>query len=344
MQMKDRAPRAPTGLMALTLSGLALASPAAAELTELHVMNAGGLYADALDKCVNDAFFDSTGIKVIQEVPGGYAKLASQAQAGVVANVVSDAATGELYREIAEGLIEPINYDALAPEPMFDEARHEYGFGASYYSTIMAWRKDVKAPSNFVEFFDTENFPGTRGLPDYPDFVLPFAALAAGMTTEEVSQGLDLDLAFETLNRVKDDVIWWQAGAQSAQLLKDNEAQYVISWSGRVIGHDDIAWSFQDGMLDVSWWVVAKGASDEEKEVLWKWMHEQSKPSVQLCITEETSYPGPALGLAEMLPAEMLPTIPTSEQNKAVQWLLNGQWWFDNAAEIETRWNEFKLQ
>ena len=83
MQMKDRAPRAPTGLMALTLSGLALASPAAAELTELHVMNAGGLYADALDKCVNDAFFDSTGIKVIQEVPGGYAKLASQAQANV---------------------------------------------------------------------------------------------------------------------------------------------------------------------------------------------------------------------------------------------------------------------
>ena len=69
----------------------------------------------------------------------------------------------------------------------------------------MAWRKGVPAPKNWVEFFDTEKFPGKRALPRLSRHILPFAAIADGMTPEEVSKGIDLDRAFKTLKRVKKD-------------------------------------------------------------------------------------------------------------------------------------------
>ena len=323
---------------------LAIALPAGAQdVKELHVMHAGGQWGDAVATCVDEPLLAEKGIKVIVETPGGYAKLSAQAKSGAINLVSTDASTTELSRMVAEGLVEKIDWEAVDPDPMFDEAKHEYGFGSSYFSTIMAWREGVPAPTNWVDFFDTENFPGTRALPDYPDYVLPFAAMADGMTAEEISQGVDLDRAFKTLERVKADTIWWQAGAQPPQLLKDNEAQYAISWSGRVVGQEGVETSFNQGMLDVSWFVVAKGATDEQKEMLWQWFHEQTIAEKQVCVAQYISYPGPSPELEPLLPQDRLSEFPTYSENKKVQWLTNGDWWYENSAEIERRWNEFKL-
>lgn len=314
-----------------------------AQTRELHIMNSGGEYGDALDKCVNGPLLKDANIKVITETPGGYAKIAAQAKSGVITNTVTDGSTGDMYRLAAEGLLEPIDWAKLSPEPMFDEAKNANGFGASYYSTIMAWRKDAKAPQNFVDFFDTEKFPGKRALPDYPEFVLAFAAMGDGMTPEEVQKGVDLDRAFKTLERIKKDTIWWQSGAQPAQLLKDNEVQYAIAWSGRVLGQEGVEATYNQGMLDISWWMVAKGISDEQRDMLYAWMKVQSNAEVQKCILDFLPYPGPSPQLEKIVTPEVLKTFPTSAENKKVQWLINGQWWFDHAAEVEKRWNEFKL-
>jgi putative spermidine/putrescine transport system substrate-binding protein len=333
------------GLSAVSAAAMmAFAISAFAQVKELHVMDAGGQWGDAVAKCVDEPLLKEKGIKVITETPGGYAKLAAQAKSGVINNVSTDGSTSELSRMAAEGLIEEIDWAAIDPKPMFDEAKNKFGFGSSYYSTIMAWRKGVPAPKNWVEFFDTEKFPGKRALPDYPDYILPFAAIADGMTPEEVSKGIDLDRAFKTLKRVKKDSIWWQAGAQPPQLLKDNEAQYAISWSGRVVGQEGVETSFNQGMLDVSWFVVAKGATDEQKKMLYQWFHDQTIAEKQACVAQYISYPGPSPDLEALLPKDKLNQFPTYSENKKVQWLTNGDWWFKNAAEIEKRWNEFKLE
>jgi putative spermidine/putrescine transport system substrate-binding protein len=332
-------------LSAVTAAAMmAFAMPALAQVKELHVMDAGGQWGDAVAKCIDEPLLKEKGIKVVTETPGGYAKMAAQAKSGVINNVATDGSTSELARMAAEGLLEEIDWGAINPMPMFDEAKNKYGFGSSYYSTIMAWRKGVPAPSNWVEFFDTEKFPGKRALPDYPDYVLPFAAMADGMTPEEIGKGIDLDRAFKTLKRVKKDTIWWQAGAQPPQLLKDNEAQYAISWSGRVVGQDGVETSFNQGMLDMSWFMIAKGASEDQKKMLYQWFHEQTIPEKQACVAQYISYPGPSPELEKLLPKDKLNQFPTYSENKKVQWLINGDWWFKNAAEIEKRWNEFKLE
>ncbi|MFO1090657.1 MAG: extracellular solute-binding protein [Hyphomicrobiales bacterium] len=341
-------------MSSLRLYGLATASAvalfaftfgaSAEDVKELHVMDAGGQWGDAVAKCIDEPLLKEKGIKVIVETPGGYAKLAAQAKSGNIVNVATDASTADMARMAAEGLIEKVDWAAINPKPMFDEAKNEWGFGSSYYSTIMAWRKGVPAPSNWVEFFDTAKFPGKRALPNYPDFVLPFAAMGGGQKPEDLKNGVNMDLAFDTLRKIKGDVIWWEAGAQAPQLLKDNEAQYAISWSGRVVGQEGVEVSFNQGMLDVSWFVIAKGATDEQKKMLYQWFYEQTIPEKQACVAKYISYPGPSPELEAMLPKDKLHEFPTYSENKKVQWLPNGEWWYKNAAEIEKRWNEFKLE
>ena len=135
---------------------------------------------------------------------------------------------------------------------MFPEAKNEYGFGYQYFSTIMAWRKGAKEPKNFTEFFDTKAFPGKRCLPDFPHYCLPFALQAAGVPIDKLFP-LDVDLAFKKLNEIKKDVaVWWKAGAQPPQLMKDNEVQYAICWSGRVVGDPAFGLNFDGGKADLS--------------------------------------------------------------------------------------------
>lgn len=335
--------RLTTAGAALAVACLALPAVSQANGT-LHIMNAGGAYGDALDECINRPLLEEAGITVITEAPGGFAKLQAQARAGAILNATTDATTGDLYRMIAFDLIEPIDWAAVDPEPTLEEAMHPYAFGSQFFSTIMAWRSDAAAPANFQEFFDVENFPGMRALPDYPDFILPFAAMGGGATPEEVAQGVDLDLAFATLDRVRDSVIWWQSGAQPAQLLQDNEAQHAIAWSGRVLGQEGVEATYNQGMLDFSWFVAAKGITDEQREMLYAWIRAQTNAEKQACIVQFLPYPGPSPDIGNFVTPEQAATFPTTPENMAVQWVVPGQWWFDNAAEIERRWNEFKLQ
>jgi len=332
-----------TSALAVGALALGLAVPAGAEPAKtLHVAHAGGQWGESIAACVEQDLLKDRGITVMTDVPGGLAKLQAVVESGNIAFTAFDMETSELARARAAGLIQPLDWAKINPDPIFDEAKAPDAFGSSYYSTVMAYRNDAKAPSNWVEFFDTENFPGKRALPDYPGFVLTFAALGDGVPVDQLFP-LDLDRAFATLDRIKDDTIWWQAGAQPPQLLADNEAQYAIAWSGRVVGKEGITVNFNQGMLDISWFVIPKGADPAEVEAAYIWIKMQTELERMKCMLEYISYPGPLPGIEKVIPPEKAMEMPTYGPNKDVQWIQNGQWWIDNAAEVETRWQEFKL-
>jgi putative spermidine/putrescine transport system substrate-binding protein len=96
-------------------------------------------------------------------------------------------------------------------------------------------------------------------------------------------------------------------------------------------------------MLDISWFVIAKGADPKEVEAAYVWFREQTKPDRQKCIMQYVSYPGPIPGIENLIPAEKAPEMPTYGPNKDVQWLQNGEWWVEHNDEVEKRWQEFKL-
>src|SRR3546814_20896789 len=85
-------------------------------------------------------------------------------------------------------LLEPLDWKAIDPDPIFDEARQEKAIGYQYYTTLMAWRSDAKPVETWQQFWDVEAFPGKRALPNYPTYALPVALLADGVNAQALSE------------------------------------------------------------------------------------------------------------------------------------------------------------
>lgn len=320
-----------------------LSSGARAQSKEIRMIEAGGASGESIQKGYIDPLRAKTGINVVRESPNVFGKLRAIVESGQTGTALFELGAGGLEQAVKLGLVEKVDWAAVNPAPMFPEAKHEYGFGYQYYSNIMAWRKGVKEPKTIAEFFDTKAFPGKRTLPDAMEGTLPFAALAAGVPIDKIFP-LDVDLAFRKLNEIKKDVaVWWKAGAQPPQLLKDNEVQYAIAYSGRVVGDPAIGVSFVGGKANLAYFSVIKGTKPEDKAAAWKLMHEMSLAENQAKAAAVISYTGPSPDLDALLPKDKLWQFPTTKQNKGVQFVEDAKWWADNGEAVNKKWEAFKL-
>ena len=71
-----------------------------------------------------------------------------------------------------------------------------------------------------------------------PKVTMEFALIADGVPVSKVYDVLGTEegvaRAFAKLDTIKDDVVWWEAGAQPPQLLADGEVVFTTAWNGRV--------------------------------------------------------------------------------------------------------------
>ena len=81
-----------------------------------------------------------------------------------------------------------------------------------------------------------------------------------------------VDRAFAKLDTIKDDIVWWEAGAQPPQLLADGEVAMTTAYNGRIfnaaVGEGqpfEIVWDGQ--ILDFDLWVSRKAR--QTKKPLW---------------------------------------------------------------------------
>ncbi|MCP1909520.1 putative spermidine/putrescine transport system substrate-binding protein [Bradyrhizobium elkanii] len=316
------------------------ARDAQAQVKEIRLIDSGGKSGESIDVGYIEPFTKKTGIKVVRESPSSTSRLLALVQSGQTDTVLFEASVVQAKRL---KLVEPIDWAAVNPAPMFPEARDEYGFGYQYYSTIMAWRAGMKEPKSWVEFFDTKAVPGKRSLPESPSICLPFAVMATGVPAEKLYP-LDVDAGLKKLNEIKKDVsVWWKAGAQPPQLMRDNEVQYSIAYSGRVVGDPAFGWSFAGGMADLSYICIVKNSKPEDRAAAYKLMHEMSLPENQARAAQVISYTGPSPELDRFVSKDKLWQFPTSKQNKEAQWVQNQEWWADNIDAVNKKWEAFRL-
>lgn len=312
-------------------------------VTELRMVEAGGQSGDSIEKGYITPFTKKTGIKVVRENPNGIGKLQAMVASGSISAVLFELVGTEVQQAKALNLIEPLDWGAIAPLPMFPEARDDYALGYEYYSTIMTWRKDAKAPKTLADFWNVKDFPGKRALPDIAFYAIPMALLADGVKPEQLYP-LDLDRAFKSLKKLSPDVaVWWSTGAQPPQLLNDNEVQYAIAWSGRVTTEPKLDYSFNQGLIDLSFFAVPRGANPAQKAAAMKLLHEMTVPENQAVAATVISYTGTSPDLSALLPKDKIGQFPTAKQNKDVQVGYDYKWWVDHGKEVEERWQEFKL-
>ncbi len=178
---------------------------------------------------------------------------------------------------------------------------------------------------------------------DDPAAMLPFALLADGVPMDKLFP-LDIDRAFRSLAKIRPHVsIWWTAGSQAPQLLQDKEVVYSVAYSGRVHGKPGINFTYQQGLLDLSYFSIAKGTTPEQKAVAMKFFREFTVPENQLVYMSRIPYSGSSPNLDKLLPAEKASQYPTSAANRKVQFMNDIARWTEIAPTVEKRWQQFKL-
>ena len=319
---------------------------------EVTVASYGGAFQDAQREAYFKPFEQLSGIKVNEAEGPDPAKIKAMVDTGNVewdvaqfdrSDVINLATKGDYWERMDYSLFDTAN---------IDESRlYEFAVDMLPYAWIQAYRTDVFAegPQNWKDFWDTDRFPGPRTMTAGSGGLSPnleFALLADGVPREEVYP-IDIDRAFDSLARIREEVVkFWEAGAIPAQMLTDKEAVLAVAWNGRIAAIQDqgapvqITWN--DGMLATDAWAVPKGAKNKENAMKFSAFITLPVPQARLSMLIPYGFVNSKA--AEYIPPERLAILPTAPDIKSKLFDRDTQWWADNSDEVAERWNEWVLE
>lgn len=348
-----------TLILSTALVGFAFAASA----QEVIVMSWGGAYGKSQIEAYHKPFTAETGIKVISvDADNPATPIKAQVEAGNVTVDVADVEYSDAIRLCDEGLLEEIDSSILPAAPDGTSATDDFIEGALtdcavaniVWSTVVAYNTEnvANTPTSMADFFNTTDFPGKRGLRKGAKANLEMALMADGVPAADVYGILEtdegVDRAFAKLDTIKDDVVWWEAGAQPPQLLADGEVAMSTAYNGRIfnaaVGEGqpfEIVWDGQ--ILDFDLFVIPKGAPNKEEAL--KFIAFSTDTQRLADQASWISY-GPARKSSGALvgkysdgTTDMAPHMPTAAANLTNALVNNFEFWADRDTDLNERFN-----
>jgi putative spermidine/putrescine transport system substrate-binding protein len=339
---------------AVVIGGGALA--AAAQAQQVTVTSWGGAYQDGQRELYFEPFAKETGIQVIEDSwNGGIGALRAKAQGAPSWDVVQ-VESDELELGCEEGMLDPIDWEALGGKDRYlPSAVHECGVGTIVWSTALAYDKDrygEDGPESWADFFDTEKFPGKRALRRGPRQALEFALMADGVPLDQIYDTLKtdegVDRAFAKLDSIKNDLIWWEAGAQAPQLLASGEVVMTSAYNGRITAavknegkNFAIAWG-AGYVYQVDSWVIPANAQHKEEAL--KLIDYTMNPEKQVEMAARLAYGPTTQAGAEAVPPDLAADLPASPATKETGLFFDIPYWVDNVERLNARFNAWASQ
>jgi len=339
-----------------------LAAATAARADSLTVVSWGGAYSKSQIEAYHKPYAKKTGITVNSEdYNGGLAEIKAQVEAGNVTWDLVDLELSDVLLGCQEGLLEELPLDELPPAPDGTPAAKDFlpgtlqdcGVATIIWSTIYAYDKTKfpgDKPKTMADFFDLKKFPGKRSLRKGPKPNLEFALMADGVPAAKVYETLSteegVDRAFRVLDKIKDEVVWWEAGAQPPQMLADGEVVMATAYNGRIFNAVAtegkpfaIVWDGQVWDLDL--WGIPKGAKHKAQALDFiKYSTDTQRLADQ---ASWISY-GPArassiplIGKHAESGIPMGPHMPTAPANFKNALQNDPEWWADHQDELNER-------
>ena len=351
-----------TRLFSTAVATLTMVGAFANAQESLTVVSWGGSYAKACVEGYHKAFTAETGIEIkLEDYNGGLAEVRAQVDAGAVHWDVVDVELADGVRGCDEGLFETLDPTTLPPSANGTPAADDYypdmitecGANTLFYSTVYAYnaeRMSGDKPSTVQDFFDLERFPGRRGMRRSPVVNLEFALMGDGVPVEEVYAVLDtaagVERALRKLDTIKDEIVWWEAGAQPPQMLADGEVVMSTAYNGRVFNAQVlekqpfvIVWDGQ--VLDTSYLAILSDAPN--LEAAQAFVTFASRPSSMAGVARHISF-GPTRLSAQPLISthaetgvDMRPHMPSNPENMKRALANDWQWWSDNRDDMNVR-------
>ncbi|PID60383.1 MAG: spermidine/putrescine ABC transporter substrate-binding protein [Gammaproteobacteria bacterium] len=362
---------ASAGLVGTSLSALAADElPPCENCSDdpMTIVSWGGAYSNSQLKAYHEPYSALTGIKIINDESSNeaVAKMRAMNEAGNISWDLVDVVAADAIRLCDEGLAMEIDPDTmLAAAPDGTPAVEDFGdllvsdcfIPQIVYSTTFGYRTDVKAwdgkvPEDICAVFDTETFPGKRALEKRVINNVEWALLCDGVDKEDVYDVLSTDEGVEQalakLDTIKDDVIWWSAGAETPQLLADGEVVMGSTYNGRlfsVIEEQDqpVAMLWDAQVFDIDGWVIPEGLSEER---LNRVLHFIMFATDTQRLADQAGYisygparasSAPLVGKHAELDIDMAPHMPTDPKNATNTFLYNYEWWADNRDDLDQK-------
>ena len=339
--------------LALSISGLVF-STGQALAEQITFVSQGGAYQEAQTQAILDPVAEMLGITIDQDSsPDAWPVIKTQTATGKPIWDVVDTPTKDCIRGGEQGMIERLDFSKIPnAEKMPAEYKSPYSVAYEFYSSVLAYNKDKfgsNPPKSWADFWDVTKFPGTRALRNHPLATLEAALLADGVPADKLYP-LDVDRAFKKLEEIKPHItVWWTSGAQSAQLLADEEVDMEMAWNGRVSAvakeGAPVEFTYNQGFLQYTSLCILKGAPNLDTAV--KFINAALTPEIQANFPAYIDY-GPANPEAYKtgkISPERATQMPSSPENAAKQVLISSEWWSSPAGEeAQKRWASFVQQ
>lgn len=352
----------------LILSTAIAAVSTAANAEEITVMSWGGAYTKSQVEAYHKPFTEKTGIVVTSvDASNPATPIKAQVEAGNVTIDVADVEYSDAISLCDEGLVIEMDTSTLPAAPDGTPAADDFIAGGLtdcavptiVWSTVYAYNTDLVdgTPTTMADFYDLTKFPGKRGMRKSPKANLEMALIADGVPADQVYEMLEtdegVDRAFAKLDSIKDDVVWWEAGAQPPQLLADGEVSMSTAYNGRIfnaaVGEGQpfvVVWDGQ--VMDFDLWVIPQGAPNTEAALEFvKFSTDTQRLADQaswISYGPARKSSGPLVGLYSDGKTEMGPHMPTAEANLKNALVNDFEFWADRNTELSERFNAWLAQ
>ncbi len=360
----------------IALTTTALGAIATVAVSEAHMADSmtivswGGAYQASQVGAYSDPYMADTGINIVydESSPDAVAKLRAQSEAGNVTWDLVDVEAADGIRLCDEGLAMEVDIDAmLAPGDDGSTATEDFGdslvsecfIPQIVFSTTVGYRTDMVGdtpPTDICALFDLEGYPGMRALNQNPLANLEWALLCDGVPKDEIYDVLATDegqdQAFAKMETIRDNVIWWTAGAETPQLLADGEVIMGSTYNGRLfaaIAEQDqpigMLWDAQ--MLDFDGWIIPEGLPEDRLARVMDFLYfatdtqRLADQAAYISYGPARASSAPLVGDHGTLGIPMAEHMPTDPANATNVFVTNYEFWADYRDDLDARFQSW---
>ena len=313
----------------------------------LTVVGWGGALEDAQREAIFKPFEEKYGVKINEVNPTDYSTVKAMCESGKidydVVNVQPDFAIR------MKDYLEPLDWNIIDKTDFDEKWYNDYYVASDLYSTSIVYNtKEFSGdhPSSWADVWDTTKYPGKRTFWDYPTGMLEAALLADGVKAEDLYP-LDVDRAFKKMDEIKPNVVkWWDTGAESIQLISNDESSVGAIWGSRVAEAKSqgqpVEIESNQGIIGADAWVVLKG--DEKKDLAMEFINFATRPEQMAAFMK--LYPNGSVNVKayDLLDQDTLDGLATNPEKGKTQIMMDDNWWVENGDDVIARYTKWRLQ
>ncbi|EEX16991.1 polyamine ABC trasnporter, periplasmic polyamine-binding protein [Citreicella sp. SE45] len=355
-------------LLATTALTVAAGAVAAQEMSDsMTIVSWGGAYQNSQIKAYSEPYLEmhpELQISWDESSNEAVAKLRAMNEAGNITWDLVDVEAADAIRLCDEGLAMEVDHDEIlaagedgssATDDFGDSIVSDCFIPQIVFSTTVGYRTDLVGdtpPSDICAIFDLETYPGKRSLNKRPIGNVEWALLCDGVPKDEIYDVLATpegqDQALAKLDSIKDQVVWWSAGADTPQLLADGEVIMGSTYNGRLfsaIAEQDqpigMLWDAQ--MLDFDGWIIPEGLPEDRlarvKDFLLFATDTQrlADQAAYISYGPARASSAPLVGKHAELGIEMAPHMPTDPANATNVFVTQYEFWADYRDDIDAK-------